>query len=326
MKTVLVTAVGSAAASAVRQSLKQAGHRAIGCDIYPQAWNVTSGEMDAFFNVPFATEESAYTEALLAAAREYGVTHILPLTDVEVDTLSPRKAMFATAGVTVCCPEPEVARLCRDKLRMADQLGQAGICPVIPTYTADTLPPGAAYPLMMKPLHGRSSQAQVIAHSPEEMRFALTHRDDYILQPFLTGEIFTVDCARDARGNVVTLARRECLRTVNGLGTAVETLPDHELNAVCRAIVTFAGVVGAVNIEFIQHEGAYFFLEVNPRFSGGVGFSCLAGYDFTEAMLRCHDGLALLPRPPLHAMTLAQRYEMRITREADASGSSHTQP
>lgn len=322
MKTVLVTAVGSVAACAVRQSLKQAGHRAIGCDIYPQAWNVTPGEMDAFFNVPLATDESAYAEALLAAARKYSLTHILPLTDVEVDALSPRKAIFAAAGVTVCCPEPDVTRLCRDKLRMADELGRAGLCTVIPTYTADTLPADIAFPLMMKPMHGRSSQAQVIAHSPEEMRFALARRDDYILQPFITGEIFTVDCARDALGNVVTLARRECLRTVNGLGTAVETQPDHPLNAVCRDIVTFAGLVGVVNIEFIQHEGAYWFLEVNPRFSGGVGFSHLAGYDFTEAMLRCHDGQPLLPRPPLQPMTLAQRYEMRVTGREDATPAS----
>ena len=122
--------------------------------------------------------------------------------------------------------------------------------------------------------------------------------------------------ARDARGSVVTLTRRELLRTANGLGTAVEIQPDHPLDAVCGRILAYANTVGTVNMEFIHHEGEYYFLEVNPRFSGGVGFSTLAGYDFTLAMLRCHAGEALLPPPVFRRMTIAQRYEMHVTTQA----------
>ena len=81
----------------------------------------------------------------------------------------------------------------------------------------------------------------------------------------------------------------------------------------CRAILAYAGLVGVVNMEFIQNGDRFFFLEINPRFSGGVGFSVLAGYDFPLAMLRCHAGEPLLPPPDFQPMTLAQRYEMRVT-------------
>jgi len=320
MTAVLLTAIGSASANAARQSLKAAGYRVIGCDIYPQAWNVNAGEMDAFFNVPPATDADAYAAALLAAVRAYGIGYVIPLTDVEVDALCGRKQMFLAAGATVCCPDASVADLCRDKLRMARELDMVGACMVIPTYTAATLPDAPPFPLMLKPLRGRSSQAQVVAHTAQELAQTLCQRDDYIIQPYIAGDIYTVDCARDREGNVVTLTRRERLRTGNGLGTAVEICPNHPLDAVCARILDYAKLIGTVNIEFIGHSDGYRFLEVNPRFSGGVGFSLLAGYDFVMAMVRCHAGEMLLAPPVFRRMTLAQRYEMRITDVAEEQG------
>jgi carbamoyl-phosphate synthase large subunit len=313
MQTVLLTAIGSASAHAAHLSLTATGYRVLGCDIYPQTWNVTAADVAAFFTVPLASDADAYAAALLAAAREHSIDFIIPLTDVEVDALAPRKAAFAAQGVTLCCPDAPVAALCRDKLRMADTLRAAAIAEVIPTYTAATLPTDAPFPLMLKPRRGRSSQAQTVVRSAEELRWALALRDDYIIQPFIAGDIYTVDCARDTLGGMVALTRRELLRTVNGLGTTVEICPAHPLDAVCKAIMTHAGLVGVCNMEFIQSGGAYCFLEVNPRFSGGVGFSALAGYDFALAMLRCHAGEPLAPAPAFAPMTLAQRYEMRVT-------------
>ncbi|MFQ9705363.1 MAG: ATP-grasp domain-containing protein [Enterocloster clostridioformis] len=61
---------------------------------------------------------------------------------------------------------------------------------------------------------------------------------------------------------------------------------------------TFAGPLpgcwesrGCVNMEFIEdRDGVYHMLECNPRFSGGVEFSCLAGYDCVTNHLRCFEG------------------------------------
>jgi carbamoyl-phosphate synthase large subunit len=315
MKTVLLTAVGSAAAHAAHESLKRAGYRVLGCDIYPKAWNVTSGEVDAFFNVPPAADAEVYAAALLRIARAEKADFVIPLTDVEVDALCGRKAAFRADGITVCCPDAPAASLCRDKLRMARALDSAGICAVIPTYTQDSLPADAAFPLLLKPLRGRSSEGKTVARTLAELKLALDARNDLVIQPYLEGDVYTVDCARDEKGNAVALTRRERLRTVNGLGTAVDICPGHPLDDVCIRILAFAGVVGVVNAEFIRHGDAYYFLEVNPRFSGGIGFSVLAGYDFPQAMILCHEGKRLPAPPAFRPMTLAQRYEMKITEE-----------
>ena len=87
-------------------------------------------------------------------------------------------------------------------------------------------------------------------------------------------------------------------------GMTVEVLPDHPLEAVCAAIAEAVGLVGVVNMEFIRHGDDFFFLEVNPRFSGGVGFSMAAGMDFAEMMLCCHScgSVEAFPAAPKHAL------------------------
>jgi carbamoyl-phosphate synthase large subunit len=313
MKTVLLTAVGSASIAASHRSLKAAGYRVIGCDIYPKTWTVSAGEMDAFFTVPLAADTAAYQAALIQIVRNEKVDFVIPSTDVEVDALCGCKADFRVLGATVCCPGRDVAELCRDKLRMAQVLGTAGVCDVIPTYTSATLPPEPPFPLLLKPAHGRSSEGQTVVSDAAGLAFALNARTDRIIQPLIPGEVYTADCARDSLGNMVVLVRREKVRAANGLGVAVDICPDSPLNATCRRILEQVNLVGVVNMEFIRRGDTYFFLEINPRFSGGVGFSVLAGYDFPLAMLACHAGEALSAPPAFRAMAMAQRYEMRVT-------------
>ena len=132
-------------------------------------------------------------------------------------------------------------------------------------------------------------------------------------QPFIEGSVFTVDVARDLYGNTQCLARQELLRTVNGLGTTVRVLPGHPLEEICARIAEKAGIVGVVNMEFIVRNDEYRFLEVNPRFSGGVGFSMAAGVDFARLEILCHEGEFIGKRPEVREMTVSRKTEMIVT-------------
>jgi len=314
MKTTLLTAVGSSSAAAALESLKKLGHRVIGCDIYPQAWNITSCDVDAFFQALTVTDPAAYIRQMAQAVEREHVDYLIPLTDLEVDVLCRCKATFARMGCTICTPDEASALLCRDKLAMAQALSESGICRTIPTRSPyGWQPEEADYPLMLKPLHGRSSQGQAVVRTPEAFKLALSAREDYIAQPFIEGSVCTVDVARDLYGNVQCLVRRELLRTVNGLGTTVQILPGHPLEQICAAIAARAGIVGVVNMEFIVKDDAYWFLEVNPRFSGGVGFSLTAGVDFPALEIQCHEGEFIGPRAQVQPMTITRRIEHVIT-------------
>ena len=164
MKTALLTAVGSASAGMVIERLHALGLRVVGCDIYPRAWNVASGEVDVFFQAVYATDADAYVRQMEEAVRREHADFLIPLTDVEVDALCAHKARFSALGCVLCVPDEPCARLCRDKQAMAALLAREGACRVIPTRSPYGWEPEAAdYPLMLKPLHGRSSQGQVPA-------------------------------------------------------------------------------------------------------------------------------------------------------------------
>lgn len=314
MKTTLITAVGSYAALPAIASLRAMGHRIVGCDIYPRAWNAASCDVDVFFQAKLATDRDAYIAQLEEMVQAEKVSYLIPLTDLEVDVLCSEKARFAKLGCTICTPDEPSARLCRNKFDMAQALEADGICLTIPTVSPYGREPREdEFPIMLKPLSGRSSQGQIIARTLESYRSALSQRSDYIAQPFIEGDIYTVDVARDLYGNVQCLCRRELLRTVNGLGTTVRILPGHPLEAICADIARRSGIVGVVNMEFIGHEDGYYFLEVNPRFSGGVGFSIAAGVDFARLEILCHDGDMIGPRPDVQEMTITRRTETVIT-------------
>ena len=314
MKTTLITAVGSASAATVLESLRAMGHRVIGCDIYPQAWNVVSTEVDAFFQAVLATDEEAYVNQLMDAVEREKVDFLIPLTDLEVDVLCRCKANFASLGCTVCTPDEPAAQLCRDKQRMAEQLAKSAVCRTIPTRSPYSWEPqDSDFPMMLKPRSGRSSQGQAVVKTREAFDSALKSRSDYIAQPFIEGSVFTVDVARDLYGSTQCLVRQELLRTVNGLGTTVRILPGHPLEAVCAAIAAQAGIVGVVNMEFIGHGDDYYFLEVNPRFSGGLGFSMAAGVDFSRLEILCHEGELIGRRADVREMVISRRVEMVIT-------------
>ena len=309
MKTILLTAVGSTSAMPALLRYRAAGMRVIACDIYPREWNAASLAADDFFQALTVRDETAYVQQMLDAVRRYHVDALIPLTDVEVDVLCSRKAEFLALGCLLCTPEEAVVRLCRDKMAMAQRLESAGVCRTIPTYgtSSDSLPD---FPLMLKPRSGRSSQGQAVVHNREELTNVLTRRDDYIIQPFLSGNIFTVDVARDAAGQVQALAREELLRTGNGLGTTVQIYESHPLEAVCAAIAEEIGLVGVVNMEFIHHRDTYAFLEVNPRFSGGTGFSLKAGMDTPMLMLACHQGQPIGQRAEAHTGIYTRQVEI----------------
>ncbi len=291
MNTVMLTAIGSASAQTVIECLHAMGYRVVGCDIYAPTWHVECQMVDAFWQAPRIDDADQYVAQMMQNIRAHGADFLIPLTDVEMDILAPIADRLQSIGCTLCAPSADVVALCRNKTAMASLLSKEKIGQTIPTFcpyqhTFDE----KDFPLMLKPNSGRSSMGQMVVSSQQALEQALTLRNDYIAQPYLSGDVWTVDVARDANGHCQTVVRQELLRTGNGLGMTVQTYATHPLQVVCAQIADCIHLVGVVNMEFIEHGDQFAFLEVNPRFSGGIGFSLVAGCNLTDMMLRCAKG------------------------------------
>ncbi len=321
IKTVLVTAIGSFSAEAVMKACKRDGYRVVGCDIYPAAWVVNSMEADCFYQAPLAADEKAYREFLRQVCRQEAVDYVLPLTDVEIDAFWQWQTAEEELGAVVCMSGRDTIALCRNKQLLEPFLRERKLCRTIPGQSLsgfieeeeDTGYELVSYPVILKPQNGRSSQGLWKVENPQQMRIAAEffqeETERYLVQPHITGDVVTVDVVRNPQtGDCVCLPRRELLRTLNGAGTSVYVFRDEMLEGQCRQIAEALDICGCVNFEWIEHEEEWYFLECNPRFSGGVAFSCMAGYDMVGSHMRCFEGKEMEPLGEVAGQYLARRY------------------
>ena len=293
---ILVTAIGSMSAPAVINALKQAGHTVIGCDINPKSWMWASELVHEFYQAPHITSVEAYLDFVIRLCQQNNLDIILPITDVEVEVLSANRHIFPKS-VTLAIAGHQAVMIARDKLRWSHLLSPH--LSTIPSCNLkDFIAERWAYPLFLKPAKGRSSEGTKRINSSQELAFWQEHAEsgDIIVQPFISGEIYVVDIVRDAkRQQSVAIVRKELLRTVNGAGLTVEICIQPKLEELANQVACLIDLTGCINIEFMHLDNTFFLMDINPRFSAGVEFSMLAGYDMVINHLRCFSTEPLAP-------------------------------
>lgn len=327
MKAAVVTAIGSFSADIVIKNLRKLGLKVIGCDIYPAEWIADSSNVSVFYQVPLATQEEKYIEEILTICREEAADGLIVLTDAEVDVWNRNRKKLKEAGVVLCLSPEETITVCRDKMKLYEFLSERGIGNPIPTARLDRMTPESIpYPAVVKPYNGRSSQGLCYLHSQEQMERFLAGCEafNYVVQPFYKGNVITVDVVRQADPEgAAAVCRRELLRTPNGAGTSVVVFSSPVLEELCKETARALGITGCVNFEFIEgKDGTYSMLECNPRFSGGVEFSCMAGYDFVSNHVRCFTGEEIDAQEAVTEMYIARKYEEYVTKVLEKEGNS----
>lgn len=314
MSNILITAIGSFSANVVINNLHESGNRIIGCDIYESEWVANSLIVDKFYQSPYASNREEYVEFVKLLCKKEQIEYIIPLTDVEIDTINANRNEFT--DVTLCISEKETVDICRNKYLLFKYLKKRDIKCLISTQLLKEIKiEEQNYPVVVKPYDGRSSQGLNYIANLTAMKYFIENSiiDDYVIQPKKEGKIITVDILRQKDFCVAT-PRVELLRTLNGAGTSVKVFEDKNLENICKEIATILNIKGCVNFEFIRDEnGDYYFLECNPRFSGGVAFSCMAGYDYINNHLKCFNGEDVNKQYNLQKMTIARKYKEYIT-------------
>ena len=311
--TFLVTAIGSFSADCVINTLKRGGSKVVGCDIYPAEWHAVSKDCDRVYRAPLAVKENDYIAFLLDVVSRERVGHIIPLTDLEIDVLNRHRDIFAGYSVCLCMPEKEVLSVARDKYNLFLAFRDDDAVPSISTYKTkiDDIPEDLL-PCIGKPCNGRSSEGLRRVETLPELR-ELKEKENYVVQEMLTGPVITVDYVRNSfTGNDFCIPREELLRTKNGAGTTVRVFHSEELEFIVKHIGRKLNINGCVNMEFIFHEGKYYLMDINPRFSAGVAFSRVAGYDMVTSHVNCFLGLDILPPVEYREQIVAKRYREEV--------------
>lgn len=321
MSNILITAIGSFSADIVIKNLKKYGYKVIGIDINQKELIADAYNIDKFYKSPYANQEKEYINFLVELIRNEQIEYIIPLTDFEIDVINKHREEIDQCNCVICIADEDVINICRNKKKTYDYLYSRQIDECIPTLLLSEINDynKLMFPLVLKPYDGRSSQGLIYVKNCEDLIVTVEKIDKskYICQPKIDGIIVTVDVLRNPNTKeVISIARKELLRTLNGAGTSVYVYNDSNLDSIVKKIADALDIKGCVNFEFIYNEEKekYYFIECNPRFSGGVEFSCIASYDMVINHLNIFKKVNIDKVNKFKNQYIVRKYEEYVTK------------
>lgn len=165
---ILLTAIGSMSALCAINKLHEAGHKVIGCDIYPEEWHYEASLCDVFKQAPYANTEE-YIPFLIQLAKENDVKYIFPLTDLEIDIVNGQREVFEKEGIVVCISSKETLAVARNKYVLFKTFEDDDKVLSVPTLTSADDLSTLTYPCVAKPKGGRSSEGLCYLESANQL-------------------------------------------------------------------------------------------------------------------------------------------------------------
>ena len=230
-----------------------------------------------------------YINSLLKICKDEKITIIIPTIDTDLLILSQNINKFEEIGVKVLISRPDKILICRDKNNTSQFFVDCGLSAPMPVN--DWQKYDGNFPAFIKPKDGSSSINAYKVNNAEELKTYAAQIDDYIVQPFIDGEEYTVDVFCNFHGEPIFITPRqrvqvragEVLKTKIALNETVKK----EIRQLCKAFQP----CGPLTVQFIRQKetNINYYIEINPRFGGGAPLSMKAGAKSAEALLTILD-------------------------------------
>jgi len=231
-----------------------------------------------------------YVDTVVDICRQREIGLVVPLIDWELLALAAAHKRFAAVGARLLLSSARVVGICRDKQQTFEFLKARGFD------TPEVLPYDKAvdgpFPLFMKPRYG--SSAKDVHYLPDRAALEFYHHTtaESVIQEFARGDEHTVDVYAGLDGVPRVAVPRRRIEVRGGEVSKARTVRHPEIIRQSLGLVeALAECVGVVTIQcFLQPDGRVKFIEINPRFGGGVPLAIEAGADFPRWLIEEHLG------------------------------------
>lgn len=286
---VVITSVGSNTAISVIKALRHTFSNVtiVGVDINERHLCAGASLVDFFYTVPGCTYKEAYMKALTSIILQHSIHCLLPIHDLEIELLAQENDQLSI-NTFVAVNRWSIVEICNNKIKATDAAQAVGLkVPII--YTQ---PIQFKFPMIRKPVRGVSSSGITII--PDQQSYVSTDANkDFFYQEFIRGIEYTVDAYSTQDGIFYGGIVRQRIETKAGISTKGVTKRNDSLLEGSRKLLDHLKYRGASNLQFIERDGDYYFIEINPRFSGAGILSYEAGFNSPEYMLLEALGLPL---------------------------------
>jgi carbamoyl-phosphate synthase large subunit len=298
---VLVTSVGSNTSICVIKGLRrQAIYDVyiIGTDINNREDIAGSFLCDSFYKVPLASDTKNYIDALKRIVTVEAIDLLVPINNTEVEVIGKNRETLDKSTFILISPQ-ETIEICNDKLKTYAFFQKTKI-PTVSTYapkkdtSSEVTRAGLTYPLIAKPRRGLGSRG-VYEITDEKDYDALVRKiDDPIIQEKVGGIEYTIDVFCED-GVLISAIPRKRIEARAGISYKGETENEQTLINYAALISKELKIVGPANLQCFKSNEGVKFIEINPRFSGGLILSIAAGVNSPLFALKMAIGEKLLP-------------------------------
>jgi carbamoyl-phosphate synthase large subunit len=236
---------------------------------------------------------AGYIKQLLSIVKAEKVKLLVPTVDLDLKLLALNESKFSNLGCRVLVSRPEVIDICQDKRKTYRFLKRNGfdtpftmsIRSAIAGQNPQRKP---AWPCILKPWDGYASKGNAIIKNREELLFFAKRIPNVICQEFIRGTEYTCDVYVDFNMKVRCVVPRKRIETRAGEVNKgqVDKQPGI-VNETTRLIERLGAGPGVITLQlFLTDDNKIKFIEINPRFGGGVPLSIKAGANFPKWILQ----------------------------------------
>lgn len=266
---------------------------------------------DKTFQICRISDEN-YIPSLLNICKDNKIDLLIPTIDTDLLKLSENKVSFSKIGTTVMVSDYNMIKICRDKRLTYNFFVECGLNS--PATFDDKDKYNLSYPCFIKPKDGSSSVNAFSVKNKNELCYLSTQVKDYIIQPFIQGEEYTVDIFCDFLGQPIYIVPRKRLATRSGEVLKTKIIYDSNIINDCKKLIDKFKPCGPLTVQLIRETSTNidYYIEINPRYGGGAPLSIKAGANSPLAILSLLEGENLYFNNNFETEVIYSRFDQSI--------------
>lgn len=231
----------------------------------------------------------AYIPDLLKIVKKNQIKLLIPTIDTDLVILSENRSKFAKLGCHILVSEPNVIDICQDKRKTYRFLLSSGFdTPETVSVRTALSRKKLTWPCFVKPWDGYASRGNAIVRNRKELLVFGKRVPNAICQEFIKGIEYTCDVYVDFDMQVRCVVPRRRIETRAGEVSKSQVVKNEKIMAraaeLTKALKAGPGVITVQLI--LTAENKIKFIEINPRFGGGVPLAIKAGANFPKWILQ----------------------------------------
>lgn len=235
--------------------------------------------VDKFYKVHKCYEKE-YINELISICKKENIDILIPLYEKEFLILNKNRYKFDKIDTIIMLSNKEVIQKCNDKWNTYQFFKKNNIN-TPKTYLKTQTEKINKFPLIIKPRDGMGSVGVFKATNKCELDFFKKYVENPVIQEFVEGKEYTIDVLCDLNSEIISVVPRERIEVRSGEVVKSRTIMNSNIIDATINLCEKLKAVGPLTIQCIEtNEKEIKFIEINPRFGGGVPLTFEAGVDY----------------------------------------------